>query len=248
MSSILSSSGGGSGGNMTTGGMNVGRPLVINMPTTSTSSSTSSARWCSLMTHNTSHSSEELILNPDIFVDFHPHELIQLYDPERPTNRLILRVPNHTPAVATGRLEISLLKTIADCVNFKQFSRIVVDHIAEEEASVDFVELSFKKQYLPRGNMMRFKHGLLGRAIHVNQNLNISSIQAQIQDLRKDKIPTVSGVITESTKFVFRSKSSRIIWLVQISAEMWDVDPVSYFNIIIMTKYVGSIMCDCYYR
>lgn len=194
----------------------------------SISTNSVSARLCSLMIHNTSHSTEELILNPDIFGDFAPMELIQIYDPERQHDRLILRVP-HLPAIASGRLEISLLKTIADCVNLKQFNRIVVDRISEEEASLDFVELSFKKQYLPRGNMLRFKNGLLGRTVHVNQNLHINSMQAQIQDLRKDKIPIVSGVITERTKFVFRSKSARIIWLVQISAEMWDVDQVREF-------------------
>ena len=31
-----------------------------------------------------------------------------------------------------------------------------------------------------------------------------------------------SGVVTEDTKITFRSRSSRIIWLVQISSEMWD--------------------------
>ncbi len=31
-----------------------------------------------------------------------------------------------------------------------------------------------------------------------------------------------SGIVTPETKITFRSRSSRIIWLIQISSEMWD--------------------------
>lgn len=31
-----------------------------------------------------------------------------------------------------------------------------------------------------------------------------------------------SGLISEETKLTFRSRSARIIWLVQMSSEMWD--------------------------
>ena len=31
-----------------------------------------------------------------------------------------------------------------------------------------------------------------------------------------------TGIVTKNTKITFRSRSSRIIWLVQISTEMWD--------------------------
>jgi hypothetical protein len=187
------------------------------------------ARLCSVMTHTASHSAEELILNPDFYNDFHVGDLVQIYDPEKQKNRLILRVPPLPTTGAGIRFELSILKTIADSVNLKQFNRVIIDRISEEEAALDFVELSFKKQYLPRGNMLRFKSALIGRTVHVNQNLAIHSMQAQSQDLRKETNQSYSGLVTEKTKFVFRSKSARIIWLVQISAEMWDVDEVGTF-------------------
>ena len=54
-------------------------------------------------------------------------------------------------------------------------------------------------------------------------------MQAQIQELRIEAMSmnTSSGIITKKTKFVFRSRSSRIIWLLQMSAEMWDFDRVN---------------------
>ena len=37
--------------------------------------------------------------------------------------------------------------------------------------------------------------------------------------------PVKSGHVTKDTKITFRSCSARIIWLVQISSEMWDYAP-----------------------
>jgi hypothetical protein len=188
----------------------------------------SASRVCNLTIHTSSHSSEDLILNPDFFSDFSPNELIQIYTPEKFEDRLVVRVPPSSNVL--GRIEISLLKSIADSINLKQFNKVIVERISERDAALDFVELSFRRQYLQRGHMLRFKNSLVGRTIHVNQNIQLNSMTALVQDVRKDSNPKVSGLITEQTKFVFRSKSARIIWLVQISAEMWDIDQVRCFR------------------
>jgi hypothetical protein len=185
------------------------------------------ARYCSLMVHTLSHCTEDLMLNSDVFYDYIVGDTLQVYDSDRPTDRLVLRVQS-TPS-ATGRLEISLSKVIAEAMGFKPFAKVVVDKISEEESSISFVELVFKRQYLQRGNMWRFKKAMFGKPVHTNQNLAINGMQAQILQLRNGHSPTMSGIITDKTKFVFRSRSSRVIWLVQISAEMWEFDQVYYF-------------------
>lgn len=136
-----------------------------------------------------------------------------------------------------------------------------MEHITEQEAELDFLELVFKRQYLQRGNMWRFKNQMFGRPVHLGdiiiplfqrmlfaiagQNIAINGMQAQIQELCVDTSSTSSGIITKKTKFVFRSRSSRIIWLVQISAEMWDFDRVSqksflFFNIKVLLSLISE--------
>jgi hypothetical protein len=182
-----------------------------------------------LTLHPATHSSEEIILNSFFYSELKPNDLIAIYDPEHHEHRLIVRVPNEKPTPST--LEISIQKSIAEAVSLIQYTKVVVERITEADAALDFVELSFKRQYLQRSNMYRFKQSLIGRTLHLNQNITINGMQASVQEVKnKDTIPSDnkrSGLITESTKFVFRSKSARIIWLVQISAEMWDIDPVS---------------------
>jgi DEP domain-containing protein 5 len=183
-------------------------------------------RIFNLMVHNSTAQSDELILNPDSFPEIKPGHMIHLYNYENPSISVILRVP-YLNQLPTGRLEISLSKSIAESVGLKQFSRVVVQQISDDEAKLDFVELSFRKQYLQRGNMLRFKESMIGRTVYQSQNLIINMMQAQIQDIRKSSKSISSGLITNETKFVFRSKSARIVWLVQISVEMYDTDAVS---------------------
>jgi hypothetical protein len=103
----------------------------------------------SLMVHTVKHSSEELILNKDLFSDLVQGEYIQVLDPDRPSLRLVLKVPAlHT---AGGTLEASLSKTIAEPLDLKPFSRVYIERVTPEEAEVDFVELTFRRQFLQRG-------------------------------------------------------------------------------------------------
>lgn len=101
------------------------------------------------MVHTVKHSSEELILSKDLFSHLQPGEYVQLLDPYRPSLRLILRVP--ALQTAGGTLEVSLSKTVAEPLDLKPFSRIHIERVAPEEAEVDFVELTFRRQFLQRG-------------------------------------------------------------------------------------------------
>ncbi len=47
-------------------------------------------------------------------------------------------------------------------------------------------------------------------------------IQAQVRELLHAGQMVASGVITESTKLVFRSRSARFVVLLQMSREMWE--------------------------
>ena len=175
-----------------------------------------------LLIHTSTHSQDEVILNRNVFPHIDPGDYIQIIDPDRPNDRLILRAPYKQNAV--GRLEISLAKSIAEPLNFKAFTRVVVEKIDIEEAKVDFVELAFRRQFLSRGNMWRFKQATFGCPFYEGQNIALDGIQAQIQELGNNGSRKLSGIITNKTHFTFRSRSARIIWLLQVSAEMWEYD------------------------
>jgi hypothetical protein len=179
----------------------------------------------SLLVHTSTHSTEDIILNKDLFapIGIEEGDYIQICDPDRTTNgRIILRVP--ALQITGGTLEISLSKTIAESLVLKPFQRVIVEKIDPETVGVDFVELAFRRQFLQRGNMWRFKKSMKGRPVHVGQSISIDGVQAQIQELGCNGTKIVSGIIKDRCNIIFRSRSARIFWLIQISAEMWEYD------------------------
>ena len=51
---------------------------------------------------------------------------------------------------------------------------------------------------------------------NIDQNLSVDGVNATVQELGIHGKPVTSGVISEKTHFIFRSRSTRIIWLVQV--------------------------------
>ena len=193
------------------------------------------------MVHTSNHSVEDIILNPEIFKDLSEGNYIHIYENERPRSKLVVKVP--LMQTCGKSLEVSLSKVFADAFNMKPFSRVVIEKIKPQEFYVDFVELAFRRQFLQRGNMWRFKEAMVGRPVYIGQNVSVDGVQAQIQELRDNqKQPFLSGVISENTNFIFRSRSARIKWLVQISSEMWEYDQVRYTPISEVSSYLYCLV------
>jgi DEP domain-containing protein 5 len=208
----------------------------------------------SVMVHSVTHSNEDLILNKDIFESFFKDgDYVQIYDPIETftsgfatSQTLVLQIKSSMfQLVTNGRLEISLTKSVAETLNLKPMNtrRLSIQKIEVSKGCIDFVELSFKKQFISRGNMWRFKNALIGRPIYIGQQIVINKIQAQIQEIGLKGVTKISGIIAKDTNFIFRSRSTRIIWLVQISGEMWAYDENGnmYFDKF-LTKFVDPLL------
>jgi len=129
-----------------------------------------------------------------------------------------------------------MLKQVAEVIQLKPYQKVQVERVGSLSAiAVDYVELSFRKQFLQRGNLWRFKESMIGRTVHTGITTNLSNISATVQEVLQNhscagggqqlrQVPVVSGLITSNTHFIFRSKSVRLIWLIQISVEMWELD------------------------
>lgn len=177
----------------------------------------------SLMIHSAEHSSEEVIFNPNVFTDLQEGSYVKIFDVERPHNKLVVRVPPF--GNVSGRLEVSLSKSVAEAFALQPFSKVLVEEVPSvRDVEVDFVEVAFRRQYLQRGNMWRFKRSLVGRAVHTQQNVVIDGVAAQVLEMSAGGNSVTSGVISENTNVIFRSRSARIYWLVQITSEMWAFD------------------------
>jgi hypothetical protein len=130
-----------------------------------------------------------------------------------------------------ARSQISMLRQIADLYELSPYDMVTVSRIEKSvepavlgSFSADFVAFTIKDQFISRGDMLSFQKSLIGRWIYEGERLSDSDqgIKAHAREIRHADNLAKSGIITEDTKITFRSRSARIIWLVQVSSEMWD--------------------------
>ncbi|TDH65629.1 hypothetical protein CCR75_001816 [Bremia lactucae] len=193
---------------------------------------------------------EEIILNPESFLQlkelvwndyvvevFHPdcaseQQLQHLMASDgtatalgdgSPKNHLLLEIPQSSSAPLKGKMQVSVLKDTAAIFQLAPFKDVTVRFLPKTKVHVDFVEVALKDQFLSRRDLMYLKQSMVGSALYVGKVIRVQGTRWQVLDVRSGGEKVRSGVISEHTKFTFRSRSSRIMWLVQICPEMWDV-------------------------
>ncbi len=130
---------------------------------------------------------------------------------------------------SSARTKVSLLRRVADLYQITGFDTVTVTQIPRRDApfvqqqiSADFVTITFKDQFVSRGDMFYFQRSFLNSWVYEGKRLSFNGIRTNTKVIRHGDHPIRSGIISEDTKLTFRSRSARIIWLVQMSSEMWD--------------------------
>lgn len=184
------------------------------------------------LTHPTSESGHDFVVG----------DCLHISNAEMKEDQMVVKVDSI--AIRGQRLEVTISKMIAESLKINSFSsKVVVSKAAAFDIELDFAMLSFKRQFVQRGDMMRFNKAVLGRIIYGGQTINVENVQSTVQDLEISRSAVRSGIVTANTNIVFRSRSARIYWLVQISAEMWEMDKAgnTYFELF-LNLFVSPIL------
>lgn len=83
----------------------------------------------------------------------------------------------------------------------------------------------FKDAYLTRADMWRISSSLNGKCCYRNQKVVYCDvIRASISDIYRNGKKVNSAYIGSNTRIIYRSESSRMVYFLQISAEMWQFE------------------------
>ena len=136
-----------------------------------------------------------------------------------------------TSLPSSARTQVSILRQVAELYNISSYDIVTVNRVEKvdeatvmEAVSADFVTVTIQDQFIGRGDMYLFQNSLIGRWMYEGQRILDSSlgIRANAREIRHKKRLAKSGIITDESVITFRSRSARIMWLVQLSSEMWD--------------------------
>lgn len=135
-----------------------------------------------------------------------------------------------TSVKASARTHVSVLRPVADLYELSSFDKVTITKIDQSERqhvldsiSADFVTVTIKDQFISRGEMFLFQKSFLSRWIYEGERLDSDDgVRANAMEIRHANSAARSGIVTDNTKITFRTRSARIIWLVQISSDMWE--------------------------
>lgn len=101
-------------------------------------------------------------------------------------------------------------------------SKVWVKLKEKKQLAVDLVELHVKDSYVNRGDMWKFSTQLHDSCVFLGQRVGlIETVRATVKGIYINGKKIFSGYIDENTKIVFRSESAKLLFMIQITDEMW---------------------------
>ncbi|KAG2470314.1 DEPD5 protein, partial [Polypterus senegalus] len=169
-----------------------------------------------------SASDDELMVNPKVFPQIILGDIVEIAHPNDEYSPLLLQVKSLKEDLQ--KETISVDQTVAQVFKLRAYQDVYVNIVDPKDVTLDLVELTFKDQYIGRGDMWRLKRSLVSTCAYVTQKVEFAGIRAQASELwvRGEKV--TCGYISEDTRVVFRSTSAMVYIFIQMSCEMWDFD------------------------
>ncbi|XP_023820575.1 GATOR complex protein DEPDC5 isoform X2 [Oryzias latipes] len=186
-------------------------------------------------------SDDELVVNPKIFPQVNLGDVIEIAHPSDEYSPLLLQVKSLKEDLQ--KETISVDQTVAQAFKLRAYQDVIVNIVDPKDVTLDLVELTFKDQYIGRGDMWRLKKSLVSTCAYVTQKVEFAGIRAQASELWVKGEKVTCGYISEETRVVFRSTSAMVYIFIQMSCEMWDFD---IYGDLYFEKAVNGFLSDLF--
>ncbi|XP_027875943.1 GATOR complex protein DEPDC5 isoform X2 [Xiphophorus couchianus] len=186
-------------------------------------------------------SDDELVVNPKIFPQVNLGDIIEIAHPTDDYSPLLLQVKSLKEDLQ--KETISVDQSVAQAFKLRAYQDVIVNIVDPKDVTLDLVELTFKDQYIGRGDMWRLKKSLVSTCAYVTQKVEFAGIRAQASELWVKGEKVTCGYISENTRVVFRSTSAMVYIFIQMSCEMWDFD---IYGDLYFEKAVSGFLSDLF--
>ncbi|XP_041754111.2 GATOR complex protein DEPDC5 isoform X4 [Coregonus clupeaformis] len=186
-------------------------------------------------------SDDELVVNPKVFPQVSLGDIIEIAHPTDEYSPLLLQVKSLKEDLQ--KETISVDQTVAQAFKLRAYQDVIVNIVDPKDVTLDLVELTFKDQYIGRGDMWRLKKSLVSTCAYVTQKVEFAGIRAQASELWVKGEKVTCGYISEDTRVVFRSTSAMVYIFIQMSCEMWDFD---IYGDLYFEKAVSGFLSDLF--
>ncbi|XP_058014080.1 GATOR complex protein DEPDC5 isoform X5 [Ahaetulla prasina] len=181
------------------------------------------------------------MVNPKVFLQIKLGDIVEIAHPNDEYSPLLLQVKSLKEDLQ--KETISVDQTVAQVFRLRPYQDVHVNIVDPKDVTLDLVELTFKDQYIGRGDMWRLKKSLVGTCAYITQKVEYAGIRAQAGELWVKSEKVTCGYISEDTRVVFRSTSAMVYIFIQMSCEMWDFD---IYGDLYFEKAVNGFLADLF--
>ncbi|XP_062870046.1 GATOR1 complex protein DEPDC5 isoform X2 [Trichomycterus rosablanca] len=186
-------------------------------------------------------SDDELMMNPKVFPQVKLGDIVEIAHPNDEYSPLLLQVKSLKDDLQ--KETISVDQTVAQAFKLRAYQDVIINIVDPKDVTLDLVDLTFKDQYIGRGDMWRLKKSLVSTCAYVTQKVEFAGIRAQVSELWVKGEKVTCGYISEDTRVVFRSSSAMVYIFIQMSCEMWDFD---IYGDLYFEKAVNGFLSDLF--
>ncbi|KAG8146439.1 putative DEP domain-containing protein [Naja naja] len=184
---------------------------------------------------------DELMVNPKVFLQIKLGDIVEIAHPNDEYSPLLMQVKSLKEDLQ--KETISVDQTVAQVFRLRPYQDVHVNVVDPKDVTLDLVELTFKDQYIGRGDMWRLKKSLVGTCAYITQKVEYAGIRAQAGELWVKSEKVTCGYISKDTRVVFRSTSAMVYIFIQMSCEMWDFD---IYGDLYFEKAVNGFLADLF--
>ncbi len=76
-------------------------------------------------------------------------------------------------------MQISVRENIAGILEHSSWNNVMVSVVKRESVTVEFVELSFKDQFISRSDMWRLKQHLVNSCVYLNKTITFAGMRVR---------------------------------------------------------------------
>uniref|UniRef100_A0A8C3V610 GATOR1 complex protein DEPDC5 n=1 Tax=Catharus ustulatus TaxID=91951 RepID=A0A8C3V610_CATUS len=183
-------------------------------------------------------SDDELVVNPKVFLQIKLGDVVEI---AHPNDEYSIHFSSYSLILMAETISVD--QTVAQVFRLRPYQDVHVNVVDPKEVTLDLVELTFKDQYIGRGDMWRLKKSLVSTCAYVTQKVEFAGIRAQAGELWVKSEKVTCGYISEDTRVVFRSTSAMVYIFIQMSCEMWDFD---IYGDLYFEKAVNGFLADLF--
>uniref|UniRef100_K9J7R1 DEP domain containing 5 n=1 Tax=Xenopus tropicalis TaxID=8364 RepID=K9J7R1_XENTR len=183
-------------------------------------------------------SDDELVINPKVFPYINLGDIVEIAHPNDEYSPLLLQVKSLKEDLQ--KETVSIDQTVAQVFRLRPYQDVYVNVVDPKDVTLDLVELTFKDQYIGRGDMWRLKKiPVLSQTCY----WLFLICRAQVGELWVKSEKVTCGYISEDTRVVFRSTSAMVYIFIQMSSELWDFD---IYGDLYFEKAVNGFLADLF--